>query len=229
MKPSTRSTIIKIGILVVWVVLFVAMVAGYIRSGITANEIPTVLHDWTAASGPWGPLFFIAAYTVRPLTLLPASIPSAAAGLIWGPTTGLFYTLIGENLSAAFAFYLARFLGRDWLVGFRDHPLVKRVDTHLIDNGIMTVLLMRLVFVPFDLLNFACGLTKMRFIDYAIGTFIGIIPGVLMFVLFGSAWADPRNLVISGVLLVGSFVIARFVKNSQLGRRLLEIKYGETL
>jgi len=227
MKQSARSTAIKISLLILWAALFAAAAVWYQGLEIPLTGIPEAMQKAIVKSGHWGPLVYILAYTLRPLTLLPASIPSAAAGLLWGPFWGMIFTLIGENLSAGFAFYLARFLGQDWLIGFREHPLIKRVDTHLVENGVMTVLFLRLVFVPFDLLNFACGLTKMRYLDYAIGTAIGIVPGALIFVLFGSAWNEPRNLVISAILFAGSFVIAKAVKNSKLGHKLLELNGTE--
>jgi uncharacterized membrane protein YdjX (TVP38/TMEM64 family) len=212
----------RVALLLLWAVVLAAGAVLYARLDIPLAQAPGMMKAWIETTGPWGPLLFVAAYTVRPLTLLPATIPTVAAGLLWGPAYGLLFTLIGENLSASFAFCLARWLGRDWLIGFHDHPILKRVDRHLMEDGIITVLLMRLVFVPFDLTNFACGLTKMRYTDYAIGTAIGILPGAAIFVLFGSAWSEPRNLAISAVLFAGSLLVARLVKRSRLGHRLLE-------
>ncbi|PCI37416.1 MAG: hypothetical protein COB53_06545 [Elusimicrobia bacterium] len=222
MKPNGPSKAIKIAILLIWAILLGAALFWYNRSGIGLSEVPKTIRDWIATTGHWGPILFIIAYALRPFTLLPASIPTAAAGLMWGPIWGMVFTLIGENLSAATGFYLARFLGQEWLIGVRDHPMIRRVDRRLLKDGFMTVLILRLVFVPFDLLNFACGLTKMRYTDFAIGTFFGIIPGAFIFVLFGSAWSEPRNLAVSGILFAGSFLLAKVVKNSRYGRKLID-------
>lgn len=212
----------RITLLFFWAALAIASVAWYLRLDIPLDQTPQALRDWTERMGPWGPVLFIGAYTIRPLTLIPASIPAAAAGLLWGPAYGLFLTLIGENLSAASAFFMTRWLGRHWLSGFREHALIRRVDRHLLEHGIVTVLLMRLLFLPFDMANFACGLTEMRYRDYAIGTALGIAPGAAVCVLFGSAWNEPRNLAVAAALFAGSVVVAVAIKRSRLGHDLLE-------
>ena len=71
---------------------------------------------------------------------------------------------------------------------------------------------MRLIYIPFDLVGYLAGACDLRQIDFALGTFIGIIPGIITFVLLGSAWTDPRNLIISGIFFVLGLIISRYLK-----------------
>ena len=188
-----------------------------VSSGVPLADIPALLRGFIQDQGAAGPLVYILLYTVRPIVLFPASVLTAASGLIWGPFGGIAYTLVGENLSAAFAFGLARYVGREWAAGTR-MALFQGVERQLKERGFMTVLIMRLIYLPFDATNFACGLTGMSFREYSAGTFLGIIPGAVTFVYFGSGWFDRRNLAISAVIFAVSLVIARIAKRSRAGR-----------
>lgn len=219
--PGNKRRIVLLGL---WGAMIAASVLWFLRLDLPMAKIPEALRDWTSGMGVCGPWLFIAAYAIRPLTILPASIPAAAAGMLWGPAYGLLLTLAGENFSAGCTFVTARWLGRHWLAGYRQHALVKRIDRHLLEHGVPTVLLMRLILLPFDITNFVCGLTEMRYLDYAIGTALGIVPGAVVCVLFGSAWNEPRNLAISAALFGASLVLAAVIKRSRLGHDLLEFE-----
>ena len=181
------------------------------------EAIPELLHQKLSQFGLLNAAFiYIFIYILRPIILLPATILTMASGLIFGPWLGILFTTIGENFSANFAFLMARWLGRDWVKSHEQDKLLKWEDK-LRENGMVTVLIMRLIYIPFDAVNFACGLTSMRQVDYAIGTFIGIIPGMVTFVLLGgSAAAGVENrtaiLVGSVICFFSGLVIARIIK-----------------
>lgn len=191
------------------------------RSGIPLSQFPEAMRDVFQGLGPTGALIYITVYALRPLVFFPASILTLASGLIFGPIGGVLYTIVGENLSACLAFFLARFFGRGWsnLSGI---PLMRGIDRHLRENGFMTVLILRLVYLPFDAVNFTCGITGMRYGEYAAATFLGILPGIVTFVYFGSGWFDRKYLIISGAVFVLSIVIARFAREKSRSRRILD-------
>ena len=212
---------IKKTLAIIWLVIFCTGLVLWWRSAIPLTRIPSLLESWLTRFGLLhAALIYVVFYTVRPLVLFPASLLTIASGLVFGPVLGVVFTIIGENASANFAFFLARWFGRDLVVAREtESSLAARWDRRLRQNGLVTVLIMRLIYLPFDLVNFACGLTAMRQIDFAIGTFIGIIPALVSFVLFGgvaSATNHHRFLTLGLALfffLLG-LVIARLLKNN---------------
>ena len=206
---------------VVWIVLAAAALTALIKTGIPVNKIPEALHSFIQKQGPFGPFLYILLYVLRPLILFPATLLTAASGLVWGPFWGFTYTLIGENLSAAFAFWLGRYFGRDLLAGTKV-KFLEGLDLHIQKHGFMTVLILRLAMTPFDAVNFGCGFTGVRFREYAAATAIGILPGVLSLVYVGSSWFEPRNLAIGATMLLISLAIAAFVRRSGTGRRIVD-------
>jgi uncharacterized membrane protein YdjX (TVP38/TMEM64 family) len=194
---------IKPVLLLLWLAGLVLLIAGWWQSGLALGDVPALLEGWLRQFGLVNAaLCYILLYTIRPLVLFPASLLTIASGLLFGPWLGVLFTILGENASANVAFVVARWFGRDW-VGRHESGLLRRWDERLMENGLASVLVMRLIFLPFDMVNYACGLTAMRQRDYAIGTFIGILPGLVAFVLLGGAAAAgvEHRLAIIGLSL----------------------------
>jgi len=204
-----------------WFVLIALAAYLYGRTGIPFKEIPEALRGYIEHHERLGPLVFIALYTFRPLVFFPAVLMTMAAGLMWGPFWGIAFSLVGENLSAAFAFWMGRWLGKEFLEE-SGVKFIHGLNRHLREHGFLTVIILRLTYMPFDVVNFACGLTKMHFWEYAAGTFIGVIPGVITFIFFGAAWFDKRNLLISGTVFGVGLLIAYFMKHTETGRQILK-------
>ena len=140
---------------VFWLTLFSYGLFSWWRSGIPLQQIPFHLETWLEQFGLLkAALIYIVIYTVRPLILFPAALLTISSGLVFGPWLGILFTIIGENASANFAFFLARWFGRD-LVAAREQKssLAARWDERLRLNGLVTVLIMRLIYLPFDLVN----------------------------------------------------------------------------
>lgn len=216
-----RSARLKQLLLGIWIGGAALIAYALLRTGIPVTAMPDALRRLIFATGGWGPALYILLYVIRPLILFPASILTIASGLVWGPLLGTAYTLVGENLSAASAFWLARYFGRDWAAGL-ELRLLKGVDNHLQEHGFITVMILRLAFLPFDPVNFACGITGMRFRDYAAGTFFGIVPGAVSFVYFGSAWYDRRNLLIAALAFAAGLAVAHLLNRTRAGSAVLE-------
>ena len=179
--------------------------------------MPSLLQKWLDNVGLLNAAFiYIVLYAIRPLILFPATLLTVASGLIFGPWLGTLFTIIGENASANFGFSLVRWFGRE-SVASHSTPLISRWDEKLKQNGLVSVMTMRLIMLPFDAVNFSCGLTSIRHRDYAIGTFIGILPSLIGFVLLGGIVAPGvhnRTLVIilSALFMLIGFGIAHYLK-----------------
>lgn len=203
---------IKPVLLVVWIIIIISAIALHISSGNTLSDYKTIIPAFIDDFGIWGPILYIVLYAIRPIIFFPATILTTISGALFGVTGGIIYTVIGENLSANFAFLISRYFGRN-LVEQKEskYNFLKKIDHKLADKGILTIMLLRLAGLPFDLTNYAAGLTSVKQRDYAIGTFIGIIPGLVAFVLFGNSFKDPKNIIIAAALYIGSMIVGAII------------------
>lgn len=143
---------------------------------------------WALSLGPAAPLAFATVYALAVVALVPASVLTLAAGAIFGVAKGVVIVFVAATVGACLAFLLARSVARTaaarWMAG---KPRFAAVDRAVASQGRRIVLLLRLSpVVPFGLLNYALGLTRVRFTDYAIGC-IGMLPGTVLYVYTGSA------------------------------------------
>lgn len=147
------------------------------------------------ALGAWGPVAFVLGYAVAVVAFVPASLLTLAAGAVFGVVRGTVLVLLGATLGACAAFLLARYAARD-LVARRlaDRPRFAALDRAVGADGRRLVFLLRLSPVfPFGLLNYALGLTRVRFVDYLVAS-VGMIPGSLLYVYSGKVAGDVATL-----------------------------------
>ncbi len=145
--------------------------------------------EWTQGLGAWGPIFVALFYIVACVFLLPGSVLTLGAGFLFGVPIGLLSAWIGATLGACAAFLVGRTLARDWVARkVSGTQKFAAVDEAVGREGFKIVLLLRLSPIfPFNFLNYALGLTKVSFWQYALASLIGMLPGGLMYVYFGSA------------------------------------------
>ncbi|MFQ5527998.1 MAG: TVP38/TMEM64 family protein [Thermoanaerobaculia bacterium] len=138
--------------------------------------------------GVWGPLVFIAGYAVATVGFIPGSLLTLAAGAIFGLMKGTIFVFFGASIGAAGAFLVARYVARGWVEHkLESKPRFRTIDRAVAEQGRKIVFLLRLSPIfPFNLLNYALGLTKVRFVDYLLACF-GMIPGTFLYVYYGKA------------------------------------------
>lgn len=173
-------------------------------------------------SNSLGPLLYIIIYTLRPLILFPATFLTVGGGLVFGPVWGIIYTIVGSNLSAMVAYFIGRFFGEAILDNSRTNPLIQRYTQRLRAKSFETVMIMRFILLPYDLVNYLCGVLRINWQAYLLATIIGSLPGTFAFVLAGASLKgdlsqglpslDPRVFAASVVLLLASLLISRYVK-----------------
>jgi uncharacterized membrane protein YdjX (TVP38/TMEM64 family) len=137
--------------------------------------------------GVWGPVVFIIGYALAAVAFIPGSVLTIAAGAIFGLGAGTLYALAGAWLGSSAAFLVARYLARG-LVEQRiaRSPRFAAVSDAVAANGRRIVFLLRLSpVVPFNVLNYALGVTRVRFVDYLIAS-VGMIPGTVLYVYYGT-------------------------------------------
>jgi uncharacterized membrane protein YdjX (TVP38/TMEM64 family) len=213
-----------------WAVAIVALIAaGYFF------HVQTLLKaalDWIRGLGVWGPVLFILIYIAACVFFIPGSVLTLGAGALFGVVKGSIYTSIGATLGASAAFLVGRYLARDWIAKkIAGNARFAAIDKAVADEGWKIVGLTRLVPVfPFTLLNYAFGLTRVSFRDYFFATWIGTMPGTIMYVYLGSIanaasnpTRTPAQWALFGVGLLAAVavtvVITRIAKKA-LGKKI---------
>jgi uncharacterized membrane protein YdjX (TVP38/TMEM64 family) len=143
--------------------------------------------NWMKELGPLGPIVYILIYNIATLLFIPGSVLTIKGGCIFGVFWGSIYVIIAAIIGAVFAFLVGRYLSRDWVAKkMEKHPRFQAIDRAVGKEGWKIVLLTRLSPIfPFNLLNYAFGVTKVSLKDYILGS-LGLVPGTLMYVYMGS-------------------------------------------
>jgi len=153
-------------------------------------------------------LVFVLAYILATVLLLPGSILTLAAGFLFQLGLGFVLVSVASVIGACCSFLLGRYFARDWVAEkISGNSKFTALDSAVADKGFLIVLLTRLSPVfPFNLLNYALGVTGVRFGNYALGSWLGMIPGTLLYVYLGSV-AQNLSEVFSGEAASGSNVL----------------------
>ncbi len=179
-KKVDKKSFIKVSILAVFTLLAVVMVRFTPMSGfLTADHLGRLLQT----TGFWAPMVFMAIYALGICLFVPGTVLGAIGAVLFGPYWGFVYVWVGAQIGATGAFLIGRYLGRDFAAALIGDKL-RNYDDAIERNGFATVLYMRLFYFPFTPMNFGMGLTKVRFLDYFLGTGIGIIVGTFIFIFF---------------------------------------------
>ena len=151
------------------------------------------IEAWVQGVGFWGPALFVVLYALAAVLFLPGSIFSLAGGMLFGPIWGTLYNLTGATIGATMAFVIARYLASGWVArkaGGRLGGLIAGVEA----EGWRFVAFVRLVpLFPFNLLNYALGLTRIRLSHYVLASFICMFPGGLAYTWLGYAGREAAG------------------------------------
>jgi uncharacterized membrane protein YdjX (TVP38/TMEM64 family) len=167
-------------------VLVVAALLALRRSG--AEAWLKIFLENLQSLGPWGQVLFVALYVLACVALLPASVLTLGAGAVYGIGLGFVLVSIASTLGATLAFLLGRGLLREWVRRkCASLPSLAALDAAVARDGLKMVALLRLSpIIPFNLLNFALGLSPIRLRDYVLASWLGMMPGTLLYVYLGS-------------------------------------------
>jgi len=138
----------------------------------------------------WGPLIFLLAYATRPIFLFSAGLLSVAGGFLFGPLWGIIYTVIASNVSALVAYVIGRFFGGNLLDDDASAGIIQNYASRMRDNSFMTVLTMRLAFLPYDLVNYIAAFLRIDWKPFILATALGSLPGTIAFSLFGASLTE---------------------------------------
>ena len=173
------------------------------------------LEQWVQSAGLAAPLLFMLVYSIAAVLFLPGSVLTLAGGALFGPVLGTFYNLTGATLGALLAFLVARYLASDW-VAQRAGGRLKQLIAGVEEEGWRFVAFTRLVpLFPFNLLNYALGLTRIRLWHYLLATYVCMLPGAFAYTYLGyagrEAVAGGEGLIQKGLLALALLATVAFL------------------
>ncbi len=174
---------------------------------------PTNVKNFILKFGLWAPIMFIIIYALRgAILVLPVGVMSLAGGLAFGKWLGTIYILIGATLGASLSFVIARYFGRQFIESFSwlHKGKIKSFDDGIEKNGFRMMLFIRLIpLFQYDAVNFGSGLSKMKFRDFVLGSFIGMVPGGFINAMLGSSLENIISVQFFAAL--GFFILLMFI------------------
>jgi uncharacterized membrane protein YdjX (TVP38/TMEM64 family) len=175
---KSKTTILAIALFCI-----IATVAGiYLLGGINQQE----LQLWLQKMGVWAPIIYIFIYSIATILILPSTPLNLSGGAIFGSIWGTIWTSIAAVLAAVLSFWFSRTIGRK-LVEQKLAGKWQSLDREMEQGGFFYMFAIRLLpLIPYGMVNFAAGLTSIKFRDYFFGTLLGTVPGILPFVMMGA-------------------------------------------
>lgn len=188
--------------------VFAALIIGVRALGLAEYLEEEKLKGLISGFGPWAPALFMLLYTLAPTLMLPGLPLSIVGGVLFGPFWGVVYVIISATMGATLAFLVSRYIAR----GFIEKKLVgsrwKKLDEDVAKNGWKVVAFTRLVpLFPFNLLNYALGLTRIGLVPYVVTSFICMLPATIAFIVFSSSLLDLLKGKVSPQLILGIILI----------------------
>jgi uncharacterized membrane protein YdjX (TVP38/TMEM64 family) len=181
-----------------------ATILAFRLTGATRYLDQETLRQWIEGYGGLAPFVYMLTYALAPSLLLPGLPITIAGGVLFGPFWGVVYAITGATIGACIAFLIARYVARDWVERKLRSPRWRRLDEGVEKHGWKVVAFTRLIpLFPFNLLNYAFGLTRIKFLQYTVATFFCMLPACIAFIVFSSSLLDLLKGRISLIFLVG--------------------------
>ena len=184
---TTRASLLRLGLLLA----FAAIIALALLHRAVLD--PASLQHQIQATGPWAPIAFIALFAMGTVVFLPGAVFGLTGGALFGPAWGTVWNLIGATLGATLAFLATRYIAGGWVrrrTGGRLQELIQGVEA----EGWRFVAFVRLVpLFPFNLLNYALGLTRIRLDHYILASLLAMIPGTIAYTWLGYAGREAAG------------------------------------
>lgn len=221
MSKKLKQKILIISMIIVFILIYKVFL-----QGITAQSI----RDWVSGFGVMAPIAYIFVWAILPIFFFPVPVLALAGGLSFGLVDGTIYTLIGAMVNSSLMFLLANILAKDMVSKYLEDKLPDkwwdRFQSADGKEGFLIVLICRLIpIMPYNVINYVAGLTKIRFSNYFLATLIGIFPGTVIFLNVGDKILDVKSpefimsIVFVVILTVVSVVLGKYVsKKSERNR-----------
>jgi uncharacterized membrane protein YdjX (TVP38/TMEM64 family) len=209
-----------------WIVVLAGVVAWALAEGVGPGEAATRLVDAIQGSA-WAPAAFVAVYLLRPLIFFSAAALTVAGGFLFGPVAGIALVVLAANGSAMVAYGLARWFGTGIPVGGDAAGRLGRWTGRMRERSFESVMSMRLLMLPYDLVSYAAGAFRIHPGPFLLGTAVGSAPATVAFVLFGASLEsfdggvpsiNAPVLAASGLLLVAGLALSQVMRRRERRR-----------
>ena len=180
------------------------------------------IQNFVAGFGPWAPAVYVALFALLPAFFFPVAVLALAGGLLFGLWEGSAYTFLGAMINCTVMFFLARTVGYEKVKALVEAKLSEKWQNRLNAaagrEGFLLLIILRLIpAVPYNLINYAFGLTRMSYPAYLLGSAIGIIPGTFVFINIGDKAMDVTS---PGFWVAIGLLILLLAVTTLLGRKL---------
>ncbi len=205
---------VKIAIIISIIILYVIF-----RESLTLDNLLLLIES--IQQNPFAPILFIGIYALAVTMLIPALALTLLGGTLFGFWWGLIYVIIASNIGCHMSYFLARALGRDFVMKFiKEGSFIDSATTKAKENGFIFMMYVRLIpLFPFGVVNYLSGIVNIKYRDYALATFIGMIPGSAVYTYLGysasSIQDNPLGLIVSIAVLVVFTLIVTIVQRKK--------------
>jgi ABC superfamily ATP binding cassette transporter permease subunit len=203
------------------IIAAIMLVAVFLMQKIGVSELRELIGEHVL----FAPMIYVLCFAILPIFLFPVPVLAVVAGAVFGLFAGSLYTIIGAMINSVLMFYIARFLGFRAVSDFTQNSKSKILKTLGEPGGKFSlILILRLMpLVPYNALNYACGVMNVSLREYVVATFVGIVPATFIMVNLGEKALDMR----SNGFIIACVLMAALVVLSSWGAKKIRAKRGD--
>lgn len=208
----------------IWLALLAAYWLYTRANAITPLAAVQRLIAFMGSSGA-GMVVYVLAYMLRPVLFFPATLLTLAAGYLYGPVLGVAIVVLASNLSSMVAYFIGRFFGAGIVAQSSSRGVLQQYADRLRRNSFETVLIMRFIFLPYDLVSYFAGFLRIRWQGFLLATALGSIPGTISFIMFGTSVEgtfgatlprlNPASLAVGALMFAVSLGLSRWFRRRE--------------
>ena len=220
-KRLKRRSLKQTRLLKFAIIAAIMLVAVFLMQKIGVSELRELIGEHAI----FAPMIYVLCFAILPIFLFPVPILAVVAGTAFGLFAGSLYTIIGAMINSVLMFYIARFLGFRTVSAFTQNSKSKILKTLGEPGGKFSlILILRLMpLVPYNALNYACGVMNVSLRDYVVATFVGIVPATFIMVNLGEKALDMR----SNGFIIACVLMAALVVLSSWGAKKIRARRGD--
>ena len=220
-KRQKRRSLKQTRLLKFAIIAAIILVAAFLMQKIGVSELRELIGEHVL----FAPMIYVLCFAILPIFLFPVPILAVVAGAAFGLFAGSLYTIIGAMINSVLMFYIARFLGFRAVSDFTQNSKSKILKTLGEPGGKFSlILILRLMpLVPYNALNYACGVMNVSLRDYVVATFVGIVPATFILVNLGEKAIDMR----SNGFIIACVLMAALVVLSSWGAKKIRARRGD--
>ena len=220
-KRRKRRSLKQTRLLKFAIIAAIMLVAVFLMQKIGVSELRELIGEHVL----FAPMIYVLCFAILPIFLFPVPVLAVVAGAVFGLFAGSLYTIIGAMINSVLMFYIARFLGFRAVSDFTQNSKSKILKTLGEPGGKFSlILILRLMpLVPYNALNYACGVMNVSLREYVVATFVGIVPATFIMVNLGEKALDMR----SNGFIIACVLMAALVVLSSWGAKKIRAKRGD--